>query len=73
MASSGPIRPILAALLFPLLFLHVIYLQRSVNEVWRRAEAGARPAPDWTVTSGTEAALAAGARAQAQREAERWR
>jgi Domain of unknown function (DUF4234) len=71
--TSGRIRPVLAALLFPLLFVHVIYVQRSVNEVWRRAAAGACPAADWTVTSGTEEAVAAGTRAQAQREAERWR
>ena len=73
LGTSGWIRPILAAVLFPLLFLHVIYVQRSVNEIWRRAEAEARPAADWTAVSGAGEAFADATRAQAQREAERWR
>jgi hypothetical protein len=71
--TSGRIRPIVAALLFPLLFLHVIYVQRSANEIWGRVAAGARPDPDWAVVSGSDAAIAAAARAEAQKDASRYR
>jgi hypothetical protein len=66
-------RPILAALLVPLFFLHVLYLQRHANEIWRRAAAGARPEPDWTSVSGKEQAMVEAARRQSQSDAGRWR
>lgn len=67
------LRPLVAALLVPLLFAHVIYVQRSVNELWRRIGEGARPSADWAVVSGADAALADAARSQAQRGGERFR
>jgi ABC-type sulfate transport system permease subunit len=44
--------PIVAALLVPLLFAQTIYLQNALNDVWRRAAAGAGPPPDYTFASG---------------------
>ena len=35
---SKPARPIVAALLFPLLFVTVIYAQRAANETWGAAD-----------------------------------
>jgi hypothetical protein len=70
---EGTTRPILAALLVPVLFLQVIYVQRHANEIWRRAAAGARPEPDWTAASGREQAMVEAARQQAEGDARRWR
>jgi len=44
--APSRIHPIVAALLFPLLFVQVIYVQRGANLVWERLAHGARPARD---------------------------
>jgi hypothetical protein len=72
-ATPGRIKPIVAALLFPLLFAQVIYVQRAANAVWQRLASGVRPEPDWAVATGAAEAVASGAREEARRDASRWR
>jgi hypothetical protein len=43
--APGRIVPVLAVLLFPLLFASSWYVQRALNETWRRAKQGAGPPP----------------------------
>ncbi len=50
--APNPVSPIVATLLVPLLFAQAIYLQNALNDVWRRAGAGAGPPPDYTLASG---------------------
>jgi hypothetical protein len=65
--SPGRVLAILAALLFPLLFLHSLYLQRALNEAWARAEQGHGPSLDEAVASGRAPDLAARTRGDAER------
>jgi hypothetical protein len=43
--APGRIVPVLAVLLFPLLFISSWYVQRALNGAWRRAKQGAGPKP----------------------------
>jgi hypothetical protein len=52
--SPGRASAILAAVLFPLLFAHTIYLQTKLNDVWRRVEEGHGPPPDYAVSTGSQ-------------------
>jgi uncharacterized protein DUF4234 len=67
------VRPLVAAVLVPLLFLQIIYVQRSVNELWRRIGAGDRPGKDWAAASGAAEEYAGRTRLEAERDAERFR
>jgi hypothetical protein len=63
---------LLAAVLFLLLFAHTLYLQRRLNDVWRRVEEGHGPPPDYTAATGATQRVAD----QADRNAlgqDRWR
>ncbi len=50
--SPHRVSAILAALLFPLLFVHSLYLQRALNNAWERAEQGAGSPRDTAATTG---------------------
>jgi hypothetical protein len=43
---------VLAAVLSVLLFLHVLYLQRALNDAWKDAQRTGPPSQDYTVASG---------------------
>jgi Na+/H+ antiporter NhaC len=64
---------VIAALLLLVLFLHAFYLQRALNDLWRRAEHEGPPPPDYAVASGQEQRLASEVRTEADRDAFRWR
>lgn len=49
---------LLAAVLFPLLFAHTLYLQRRLNEVWRRVDEGHGPPADYTAATGAQQRVA---------------
>jgi Domain of unknown function (DUF4234) len=52
--SPGRAHGTVAALLFPLLFAHTVYLQGKLNDVWRRAREGHGPPPDFTAATGRQ-------------------
>lgn len=49
---------LLAAVLFPLLFAHTLYLQRRLNDVWSRVEEGHGPPPDYAAATGGQQRIA---------------
>ncbi len=71
--APGRAAPIVAALLFPLLFAHTWYLQRALNDAWLRAREGAGPPPDYTVASGQGERLATQTEIDRLGRATRWR
>jgi hypothetical protein len=64
---------LLAAVLFPLLFAHTLYLQRRLNDVWRRVEEGHGPPADYTAATGGQQRIADQADRDALGQSLHWR